>query len=270
MKKIITSILITMLMSVGMMGAVYAAQLETTIDITASTTEVSAGDKVVFSFILKNVKNATDNSIGAIEGVVTYDTNFYELVTGVTNTSFTAGGESGGKFNVMCGDAKEGDTVAIMTLKVKDNPTGNGVVKFTNLSASDGDVNRGDEAVAVTTDKTITISLKSTNSGEDKEEPSDTDKTPTDTTKPSDTTTPSDDTTNPSETPSDTTTTPSEETPTTDGVTVSVGSNTTDTTTANATLPKAGTNIILVIALVVTLTIAVVAYNKSKKFRDIK
>ena len=162
MKKILVSFLTILLISVVMMGTVYAAQLETTIDITANVSEVSAGDKVVFTFALKNVANAKDDSIGAIEGTVTYDTNFFELVTGVTNTTFSAGGESGEKFNVLCGGAKDGETVAIFTLKVKDNPTGSGIVKFTDLAASDGDVERGDEAIAKTPDKSIEIKLKST------------------------------------------------------------------------------------------------------------
>ena len=162
MKKILVSFLTILLISVVMMGTVYAAQLETTIDITANVSEVSAGDKVVFTFALKNVANAKDDSIGAIEGTVTYDTNFFELVKGATNTSFSAGGESGEKFNVLCGGAKDGETVAILTLKVKDNPTGSGIVKFTDLAASDGDVERGDEAIAKTPDKSIEIKLKST------------------------------------------------------------------------------------------------------------
>ena len=162
MKKILVSFLTILLISVVMMGTVYAAQLETTIDITANVSEVSAGDKVVFTFALKNVANAKDDSIGAIEGTVTYDTNFFELVKGATNTSFSAGGESGEKFNVLCGGAKDGETVAILTLKVKDNPTGSGIVKFTDLAASDGDVERGDEAIAKTADKSIEIKLKST------------------------------------------------------------------------------------------------------------
>lgn len=161
MKKFLTSILMMILISVAMMGVVYAAQLGATIDITANVSSVKAGDKVVFTFVLKNVVNAKDDSIGAIEGVVTYDTNFYELVTGVTNTTFSAGGESGEKFNVMCAGAKQGDTIAILTLKVKDNPKGNGIVKFTQLAASDGDVERGDEAIATTADKQIQINLKS-------------------------------------------------------------------------------------------------------------
>ena len=162
MKKILVSFLTILLISVVMMGTVYAAQLETTIDITANVSEVSEGDKVVFTFALKNVANAKDDSIGAIEGTVTYDTNFFELVKGATNTSFSAGGESGEKFNVLCGGAKDGETVAILTLKVKDNPTGSGIVKFTDLSASDGDVERGDEAIAKTADKSIEIKLRST------------------------------------------------------------------------------------------------------------
>ena len=253
MKKIVISILTIILMSVAMIGSVYAAQLQTTIDITASTTEVSAGDKVVFTFALKNIANAKDNSIGAIEGVVTYDTNFYELVTGVTNTTFTAGGESGEKFNVLCGGAKEGETVAILTLKVKDNPTGNGIVEFTELAASDGDVDRGDEAIATTADKQIEVKLKSSTPTE----PTDPSK-PTATEKPSTPTTPSDNEK------------PSINQPTTDGVTVSVGGQNNDSTIANTAIPKAGVNAILIIAVLVASVVAIIIYKKNQKFRDIK
>ena len=253
MKKFLISILIIILMSVAMIGSVYAAQLQTTIDITASTTEVSAGDKVVFTFALKNIANAKDNSIGAIEGVVTYDTNFYELVTGVTNTTFTAGGESGEKFNVLCGGAKEGETVAILTLKVKDNPTGNGIVEFTELAASDGDVDRGDEAIATTADKQIEVKLKSSTPTE----PTDPSK-PTAPEKPSTPTTPSDNEK------------PSINQPTTDGVTVSVGGQNNDSTIANTASPKAGVNAILIIAVLVASVVAIIIYKKNQKFRDIK
>lgn len=259
MKKFLISILIIILMSVAMIGSVYAAQLQTTIDITASTTEVSAGDKVVFTFALKNIANAKDNSIGAIEGVVTYDTNFYELVTGVTNTTFTAGGESGEKFNVLCGGAKEGETVAILTLKVKDNPTGKGIVKFTELAASDGDVDRGDEAIATTADKQIEVKLKSSTPTEPTEptEPTDPSK-PTVPEKPSTPTTPSDNEK------------PSINQPTTDGVTVSVGGQNNDSTIANTAIPKAGVNAILIIAVLVASVVAIIIYKKNQKFRDIK
>lgn len=253
MKKFLISILIIILMSVAMIGSVYAAQLQTTIDITASTTEVSAGDKVVFTFALKNIANAKDNSIGAIEGVVTYDTNFYELVTGVTNTTFTAGGESGEKFNVLCGGAKEGETVAILTLKVKDNPTGNGIVKFTELAASDGDVDRGDEAIATTADKQIEVKLKSS-----------TPTGPSEPTKPEEPSTPS----TPSA-PSDNEN-PSVDQPTKDGVTVSVGGQNNDSTIANTAIPKAGVNAILIIAVLVASVVAIIIYKKNQKFRDIK
>lgn len=256
MKKFLISILIIILMSVAMIGSVYAAQLQTTIDITASTTEVSAGDKVVFTFALKNIANAKDNSIGAIEGVVTYDTNFYELVTGVTNTTFTAGGESGEKFNVLCGGAKEGETVAILTLKVKDNPTGNGIVKFTELAASDGDVDRGDEAIATTADKQIEVKLKSSTPTEPTD-PTDPSK-PTAPEKPSTPTTPSDNEK------------PSINQPTTDGVTVSVGGQNNDSTIANTAIPKAGVNAILIIAVLVASVVAIIIYKKNQKFRDIK
>lgn len=162
MKKIVISILTIILMSVAMIGTAYAAQLQTTIEIVPNVTEVSAGDNVVFSFMIKNVANAQDGEISAISGKVTYDTNFFELVTGSSNTTFTSGGASGEDFNVLH-VAKEGEQIAVLTLKVKDNPTGSGIVSFTNLEASDGDMDKvGDEAVAKTADTQIEIKLKST------------------------------------------------------------------------------------------------------------
>ena len=163
------------------------------------------------------------------------------------------------KFNVLCGGAKEGETVAILTLKVKDNPTGKGIVKFTELAASDGDVDRGDEAIATTADKQIEVKLKSSTPTEPTEptDPTDPSK-PTAPEKPSTPTTPSDNEK------------PSINQPTTDGVTVSVGGQNNDSTIANTAIPKAGVNAILIIAVLVASVVAIIIYKKNQKFRDIK
>lgn len=326
MKKVFISLLIIILLSIFMVGTVYAAQLETTIDITSNVTEVDAGDKVVFTFALKNVKNAKDNSIGAIEGVVTYDTNFFELVTGVTNTTFSAGGESGEKFNVLCGDAKEGDTIAILTLKVKDNPTGSGVVKFTDLAASDGDTERGDEAIAKTADKSIEIKLKSANPTEPKvnvtgitvEPTTGTIKegksitltakiTPTNATNKNVKWTSSDETvatvnsagvvtgikegtatiTATTEdgnktakieikvekvevTPTDPDDENKDNNQNSNDQTITIGGDKTDTTIADTTIPKAGTNAIIITIAITISVFAIFLYKKNQKFKDIK
>lgn len=234
MRKFLTSILAIILISVAMMNSVYAEQLQTTIDITPNMTEVNVGDKVVFTFVLKDIANAKDNSIGAIEGKVTYDTDFFELVTGTTNTTFTTGGESGEAFNILCNDAKEGESIAILTLKVKDTATGSGVVKFTGLLASDGDVDRADEAIAQTADKEITIKLKSQEGikQDNNQKPS-----------------------------------TSDENSVQNNVITPVTNN--DTTVANINIPKAGISVILVIAVVLAIILAIVIYIKNKKFKDI-
>lgn len=248
-----------------MMSSVYAAQLETTIDIRPSVTEVSAGDNVVFTFVIKNVVNAQDNSIGAIAGKVTYDTNFFELVKGVQNTTFTEGGESGAAFNVLA-TAKEGETIAILTLKVKDNPTGSGVVNFTELEASDGDMNKtGNEGIAKTPDKQIEIKLKSSTN------PKDDNIAVTGVTVTSASEKIKEEVISNTEDPSDPEISDDvdQDQPTTDGMTVTVGKNN-DSTIADKDYDKAGVNAIIITALLVASVITIVIYKKNQKYRDIK
>ena len=73
MRKVIISLLMVIVMIGAMIGTSYAAQLTATIEIKPSVTEVSVGDKVTFSFVIKNVTNALNDSIGAIEGKVEYE-----------------------------------------------------------------------------------------------------------------------------------------------------------------------------------------------------
>lgn len=145
MKKLLFSIVTVLLMTVFMMGTVFAEiipetnKLEATIEITANKTSVVEGDEVEFTFTIKDLKNAKDDSIAAIEGKVEYNTDFFEFVS----TTFSTGGQSGEKFNVTK-VGKEGEVYAKLVLKVKENASGTGDVKFTELMASDGDMDKAE------------------------------------------------------------------------------------------------------------------------------
>ncbi len=145
MKKLVFSIITVLLMTIFMMGTVFAVavnalvKLEATIEITANKTSVVEGDEVEFTFTIKDLKNAKDDSIAAIEGKVEYNTDFFEFVS----TTFSTGGQSGEKFNVTK-VGKEGEVYAKLVLKVKENASGTGDVKFTELMASDGDMDKAE------------------------------------------------------------------------------------------------------------------------------
>ena len=163
MKKLLFSIVTVLLMTVFMMGTVFAEaghetnKLEATIEITANKTSVVEGDEVEFTFTIKDLKNAKDDSIAAIEGKVEYNTDFFEFVS----TTFSTGGQSGEKFNVMK-VVKEGEVYAKLVLKVKENASGTGDVKFTELMASDGDMDKA-EGDAEASTKPISFSYQIVN-----------------------------------------------------------------------------------------------------------
>ena len=152
MKKLLFSIVTVLLMTVFMMGTVFAeavnalVKLEATIEITANKTSVVEGDEVEFTFTIKDLKNAKDDSIAAIEGKVEYNTDFFEFLS----TTFSTGGQSGEKFNVTK-VGKEGEVYAKLVLKVKENASGTGEVKFTELMASDGDMDKAEGAAEAST-----------------------------------------------------------------------------------------------------------------------
>lgn len=152
MKKLVFSIITVLLMTIFMMGTVFAVavnalvKLEATIEITANKTSVVEGDEVEFTFTIKDLKNAKDDSIAAIEGKVEYNTDFFEFVS----TTFSTGGQSGEKFNVTK-VGKEGEVYAKLVLKVKENASGTGDVKFTELMASDGDMDKAEGAAEAST-----------------------------------------------------------------------------------------------------------------------
>ena len=271
MKKTIVSILIISLMSLLFVGNSYAAQLQAKIEASADKTEVSAGDKVIFTLKTTNIANAENDSVSAITGVLEWDKNFFEIPSDGTGSA-TLNAEKG-NFNCIS-IVKDGGTNGTIILKVKDSATGSGSVKFKELEASDGRTDA--EGTAKTSDQEITIKIKATDTDKpttDTDKPA-TDKPTTDTDKPStdDSSTDTDD--EPStdtEEPSDNGTTqePAQNQPTTDGVTVTVGGDS-DTTIANKNYDKAGLSAVIIVAILIALGVTIIMYKKNQKYRDIK
>ena len=156
-KKIIITFLLAVFIVFAISNNIYAANLAATIDVVANKTEVQAGDEVTFAISIKDIANAEDNLVTAAEGVLTYDTNFFEKIT--TSSIAPSGANTidvdTGKF-VSFFSANTGTTtnIATITLKVKSTATGSGNVTFSKLSSSDG------ETEAQSADKTIIISIK--------------------------------------------------------------------------------------------------------------
>lgn len=158
MKKLISSIIIMIISIMCICNYSFAAgaQLEATIEITPSVTEVLAGDTVVFTFVTKNIVNAETGKISAMGGKMEYDKNFFELDTtnGITLSDET------GLFN-STNNVSEGQSNGTITLKVKADATGSGIVKFTELEAGDGRLEDMETlGTAKTEDQTFTITLK--------------------------------------------------------------------------------------------------------------
>lgn len=156
MKKIISVLTIIVVLIIWNTIS-YAAALQATIKITPNSTEVKQGDIVTFSMQLVNVSNAEGGIVGAISGIITYDTNFFEELTysGITMN------ESTGKFTKM-DSFTNNSNIGTITLKVKSNATGTGNVNFTELAANDG---RDDyeEGEATTPNETFNITIKEEN-----------------------------------------------------------------------------------------------------------
>ena len=166
MRKTITCIIITLITMLCLVKCSYAAgQLQATIQITPSVTQVVAGDKVTFSFVTKNIVNAEFEKIYAIEGVIQYDENFFQLEAGGMEVGDT------GRFISMT-PVGEGGTNGTITLKVVDNPTGSGVVKFTELAAGDGRIEDSETlGIATTQDTQFTITIKQPASDDEQDPP---------------------------------------------------------------------------------------------------
>ena len=275
MKKIIASIMIILMSVLCMVNYSYAAeQLQATINIEPDKVEVSAGDKVTFTFTTKNIVNAEYDKIYAIEGVIEFDENFFAYDSGLEI------GETG-KFNSTT-PVSEGGTNGSITLKVIDEPTGSGVVKFTELAAGDGRLEDSETlGVATTADQEITITLKqATGEGDGTQNPipgegeGDGTQDPTPGEGEGDGT--QDSTPGEGEGEGTQDPTPGEgdgapnSTPDQGNDNNQNTDNEKDTTTADKDIPKAGINSMIVITITVIGLIAFIMYKKNKKYQDIR
>ena len=286
MKKLLLSIMVILLSIMCITNYSFAAgvQLEATIDITPDKVETSEGDVIKFTITTKDIKNAETGKIYAIEGVIEYDSNFFEVDT---TTSTLEVGETG-KFNSMT-PVSEGGTNGIIALKIKDSATGSSVVKFTGLAASDGRMEDSEtQRNTKTPDTEITVTIKEDQTenpgdGDDTQDPSENPGGGDDTQDPSENPGDGDDTQNPSENPGDgdDTQDPSEnpgdgddtqdpsENPG-DGNDTQNPTEEPDDTVSDKNLPAAGINTVLAVSIVLIAVFGFVVYRKSKKYQDIK
>ncbi len=135
-KKIISTIIMTILVFAISLNISYAATLTANLEITADKTQVRAGDTITFTFEVTDIANAAGNTVSAMEGVITYNTSFFETINPEDATGIVVNAENG-----MLSAAFSASTdkeIGTLQLKVKENPTGNGTVAFSALGVSDG------------------------------------------------------------------------------------------------------------------------------------
>lgn len=152
MKKKIIAILIILISLLSVTCVSNAADLKAVVDITADKTEVDSGEYVTFNIKVKDVANATNDEVSAMEGIITYSNTFFETVNSDDCTGIVVNSENG-MFNTVISVKTEKD-IGTIKLKVKSNPTGSGTVTFSGLKVSDGDYS------VETADKTFTITKK--------------------------------------------------------------------------------------------------------------
>ncbi len=241
MKKIIINlVLLLSIICTASFSYAAGAQLEATIEISSNLTEVSVGDKVVFTLVTRDIANAEDNGkIYAIGGKIIYDTNFFEFdsANGITlgNT---------GLFN-STNAVTEGGTNGTITLKVKEGAAGNATVTFTELTASDGRLEDMETLGTATTEEqafTITLKVAQQPVTPPADEPTGGEEGKTEDVIPE-------------QKPSDKTESDKKED---------------NTTTGGSKLPQTGIGLGVTIGLIVLVGIGTLAYFKYGKLRDIK
>jgi len=161
MRKIIIGITILLTM-IFVAGCVYAEepQLKAEAEISVNTTEASEGDKVTFTFVIRDIENAQvlSGKIVGLQAKVNFDTNFFEY----DSSNKLSWGEASKAIIVYdLNGIGEGETAGSLTLKIKENATGSGVVTFTEILASDGRTDDADTlGSSKTEDQSFTITLK--------------------------------------------------------------------------------------------------------------
>lgn len=240
MKKIIVNIMV-LLIILCVAGTVYAEELQfkVNIEISSNVTEVSAGDKVTFTFVSRDIENsALDGRVGGIEGQISFDTNFFEYDT-CSGFEYNAANNKFISFSF----TGEGGTNGTITLKVKEGAQGTSTVKFSQIVASDGRETENADTLgtARTPDQEFAISLKKV---EEVTPPAE-DKTENEVIPPADNNT--------------------------ENEVNNAPVNKEDNTTTNGTkLPQTGIGFTLLVSILGVVAISAFVYSKYGKLKDIK
>lgn len=153
MKKTISVIIILLIYILSISSIAYAASLQAKLEVTVDKTEITkGGEYVTFSIKIKDIANAADGSVTAAEGTIVYNKDFFEIINPDDCTGIMIN-QTNGMFSVAFSATSSKD-LGLIKLKVKNSPTGIGNVKFTGLTASDG------EEIAKTDDQEFTIKMK--------------------------------------------------------------------------------------------------------------
>lgn len=259
MKRKLMIIVFTMLFILANIITCYAAT-EPTVTLQADKTEVKAGENFTVT-----LSATCEDGINGIDTTYTYDTERLELVSAnVASSKFSSLGIDN-QITVICNSSESitSSDIYVLTFKVKDGiEVGSTAIVSISETMIDSDAATDSQHTVAAQEVTITIKSDAA----DSETPTDP-STPTDPDTPDDTDTPvvPDD---PSEN-GDSTQTPGQSQTSTDGTTVVAGGDK-DTTIADTVIPKAGINVMIIIAIMATLIGALVIYRKNQGYIDIK
>lgn len=160
--KIILVLLISIMM-ICMLATTVKAEYSASVRITPDKTEVRPGDTINLTIEFYDMVDVNDTGANSMEGVVQYDTAFFDSIGG---TGCELNPQTG-KFNILGTTLTEDGVFATLQLKVSENATGTATVTFTDIITSDG--GEGEElSEAPSADITLTFTV-----ADDEEQPED-------------------------------------------------------------------------------------------------
>ena len=253
MKRKLMIIVFTMSFILANIITCYAAT-EPTVTLQADKTEVKAGETFTVT-----LSATCEDGINGIDTTYTYDTERLELVSAnVASSNFSSLGTEN-QITVICNSTESitSSDIYVLTFKVKDGiEVGSTAIVSVSETMIDSDAATNSQHTVAAQEVTITIKSDAA----DPDTPTDP-RTPTDPDIPVVPDEPSEN--------GDSTQTPGQSQTTTDETTVVAGGDK-DTTIADTVIPKAGINVMIIIAIMATLIGALVIYRKNQGYIDIK
>lgn len=232
--------------------------------------EVKVGE--TFTVIL----NATcSDGINGITTEYKYDEEKLELLSATVGDSNFVNLGTDNKIEVICNSESKitNAEVYVLTFKAKEGTNVGSTAKISiEKGTLDSDAKEDSQHVLNASEATITVVEEKTSTGDEDKETTNPEEKPSTGDEDKETTNPDEKPSTGDEGKEEETTNP-EEKPTTEGTTegttVTVGGEK-DNTTANTSIPKAGINSIIIIAIIFVAGFAIAMYKKNKKYRDIK